>query len=281
MSGIRLSCSDYTWPVLSHQTVMAVVSDLGFTGIDVGVFHEASHVTLSSVRRDPTGRAEKLRADADRVGLAVADVFLTSAPDLARLCPTSRETGDQAELADIFGAVLEFAKASGSAGVTLLPGVVLPGQPVDDAITLAAEGLAPLVRAGEAFGLAVSVEPHVGSCIETPAATRLLLDRCPGLMLTLDPSHYAFQGWDVASIVSLIDRTRHVQIRPAAEGVMQALVAEDSVDLPAFISALKSDGYAGWVAAEYVWMEKWDCNRVDNTGETALLKRRLAGLIEG
>jgi len=280
MTAIRLSCSDYTWPVLAHQTVMAVVADLGFTGIDVGVFHEASHVTLSSVRRDPTERAEQVRTDADRAGLAVADVFLTAAPDLARLCPTSRVPGDQAELSDLFGQVLEFARVTGSAGVTLLPGVVAPGQAVDDAIDLAAEGLAPLVRAGERVGLAVSVEPHVGSCIESPAATRQLLDLCPGLMLTLDPSHYAFQGWDVASIVGLIDRTRHVQVRPAAEGVMQALVAEDTVDLPAFISALKAGAYAGWVAAEYVWMEKWDCNRVDNTGETALLKRRLTELIE-
>jgi sugar phosphate isomerase/epimerase len=276
---MKLSCSDYTWPVLSHEAVMAVIADLGFAGVDIGVFHEASHVTLSSVRRDPLSRGEQVLDLAAGVGLAVADVFLTADPDLARLCPTSRAGSDQDRLREIFEDVLTFAAATGSRGVTLLPGVVMPGQSVEDAISLAAEGLEPLVRRGADAGLAVSVEPHVGSCIETPAATRALLDRCPGLMVTLDPSHFEYQGWDVASIVGLIDRTRHVQVRPASRGVMQALVAEDGVDLNGFVAALAGAGYGGWIAAEYVWMEKWNCNRVDNTGETALLRRKLTELI--
>jgi sugar phosphate isomerase/epimerase len=258
---------------------MTLVADLGFAGIDIGVFHEASHTKLSAVTRDPAGAAAAVKGLAEAAGLEVSDVFLTADPDLGRMCPTSRVDEDQAHLREIFDRVLSFAVACGSPGVTMLPGIVQEGQAVEAAIDLAAEGLAPLVHAGQELGLGVSVEPHVGSCIESPAATRRLLDRCPGLTLTLDPSHFAYQGWQVPEIVELIDRTRHVQIRPAAEGVMQALVSEDAVDLRGFVSALSAGGYSGWVAAEYVWMEKWNCNRVDNTGETYLLKNKLLELI--
>lgn len=276
---IRLSCSDYTWPLLGHDAAMTVIADLGFTGVDIGVFHEASHVTLSSVRADPRRRGKEIGAAAQRHGLAIADVFLTADPDLARLSPSSRTGDDESRLRVLFEDVLTFAATAGSRGVTLLPGVVEPGVDPRVALQRSAETLADLVAQGAAHDLAVSVEPHVGSCIESPADTQTLLDKCPGLMVTLDPSHYAYQGWTVPSILGLIDRTRHVQIRPARPGVMQTLVSEDNVDLALFISALVASGYDGWVAAEYVWMEKWDCNRVDNTGETFLLRQKLHALI--
>lgn len=276
---IRLSCSDYTWPLLSHDTAMTVISDLGFTGVDIGVFHEASHVTVSSVQADPVHRAEQVRSAAERHGLSIADVFLTADADLARLSPSSRFADDENRLRALFEDVLTFAEATGSRGVTLLPGVVEPGVDPLEALQRCAYTLRDLVAQGRAHDLAVSVEPHVGSCIESPEDTRLLLDECPGLMVTLDPSHYAYQGWTVPSILGLIERTRHVQIRPARTGVMQALVAEDDVDLALLISTLVESGYDGWVAAEYVWMEKWDCNRVDNTSETFLLRRTLHELI--
>jgi sugar phosphate isomerase/epimerase len=276
---IRLSCSDYTWPYIGHDAAMTVVADLGFSGIDIGVFHEASHVALSSIRGKAHRRAEEIRSAADGHGLTIADVFLTADPDLSRLSPTSRSGEDQRELRKLFQDILEFAEHAGSGGVTLLPGVIDPGVSPQEAIERSAETLAEFVAEGAHRGLGVSVEPHVGSCIESPEATRLLLDECPGLMLTLDPSHYAYQGWTVPAILGLIDRTRHVQIRPARTGVMQATVAEDDVDLELFVSTLMASGYDGWVATEYVWMEKWDCNRVDNTSETFLLRQKLHALM--
>ncbi|MDO9173684.1 MAG: TIM barrel protein, partial [Actinomycetota bacterium] len=178
---ISLSCADYTWPVLGHRTVLAVIADLGFTGVDIGVFGDATHVTVPSVVADPRRRAAEVRRDVETAGLQVADVFLTSSLELGRVTPTSRAGDDVAELRSIFRATAEFAAALDAPGVTLLPGVVAEGQTVAEAITLAAEGLAPLVEIGEELGLAVSVEPHFGSCIETPEATAALLDSCPGL----------------------------------------------------------------------------------------------------
>lgn len=277
---VRLSCNDYAWPVLGHPTVLAVIRDLGFEGVDIGLFAEATHVTLSSVMSGPERRAGEVAALVHDAGLVVADVFLTSSMEIDRLTPTSRRDDDVDELRAIFRATVDFAAALGAPGVTLLPGVVADAQPVDEAITMAAEGLAPLVDIGADRGLAVSVEPHIGSCIESPEATAQLLERCPGLMVTLDPSHFAYGGHDVEAMAQLVGRTRHVQVRPAGTGVMQAKVRDNEIDLAGLFQALHRGGYAGWVASEFVWMEKWRCDEVDNTGEAARLRDVMRQLMQ-
>jgi sugar phosphate isomerase/epimerase len=276
---IRLSCADYGWPSVRLPTALAVISDLGFNGVDIGVFGDVTHVTVRSVTDDPAARAATVAADARGVGLDVADVFLTASLDLARVTPTSRYGDDQEELRRIFRAMVEFALALDAPGVTLLPGVVARGQSVSEAIRLAAEGLAPLVAMGAEAGRSVSIEPHVGSCIESPGATGDLLARCDGLTVTLDASHFAYQGWPVETMLDLLPRTRHVQIRPAGTGVMQAKVRDNGLDLGLLVRSLVASGYSSWIASEYVWMEKWVCDEVDNTGESGLLRELLVDLL--
>ncbi len=277
--SIAVSCDDYAWPVLSHRTVLTIIAELGFTGVDIGLFHEATHVKLSTVRSAPERRAEEVRADVAAAGLAVADVFLTSSGEIERLTPTSRHADDVDVLRGIFDATVRFALGVGAPGITLLPGVVADGQSVSAAIGLAAEGLAPLVEMGAQAGLGVSIEPHVGSCVENPEATADLLDRCPGLTVTLDPSHFEYAGFPVSTMLPLLPRTRHVQIRPGGPGVMQCRVPDDQVDLPALIDGLRAIDYSGWIASEYVWMDKWGCDRVDNTAESARLGARIRELL--
>jgi sugar phosphate isomerase/epimerase len=186
---------------------------------------------------------------------------------------------DVAELREIFRATVEFAAELDAPGVTLLPGVVADGQSVADAIALSAEGLAPLVDIGRERGLAVSVEPHFGSCIETPEATAELLDACPGLTVTLDPSHFIFLDCSTERMTALSARTRHVQIRPGGPGVMQCKVRDNEIDLQLLLGSLHATGYDGWIASEYVWMEKWRCDEVDNTSESKRLHDLLAASV--
>jgi hydroxypyruvate isomerase len=46
--------------------------------------------------------------------------------------------------------------------------------------------------------------------------------------------------------------------------------------VPLLHRSLHAAGYNGWIACEYVWMEKWRCDEVDNTSETKLLRELLA-----
>lgn len=276
---IGLSCSDYSWPKLSHETVMKVVSNLGFRAIDIGIFNTQTHVTVPEILQDPVSVAKQVFGYARHECLAVADVFLTSGVTLEELSPTSRVSGEWEKLQEIFSKVVDFAKIVGARGVTLLPGVVEPGQSHEAAMRLSAERLTVLASIASRKNLATSVEPHVGSLIEDPTSTLKLLELCPGLTLTLDPSHFGYLGFSVQDMLPLVPRTRHVQIRPAGLGIMQTRLCENQLDLELLINELIRNSYSGWIASEFVWMEKWKCDRVDNTTESFFLRSYLQKLL--
>ena len=254
---------------------MAVAADLGFMGIDVGVFGDDSHVKLSAILQDPVAEAARVRRAAQAAGLAVADVFLIPSSDLEEMAPNHPDPIVRKASFELYRKTIEFACALGAPGVTLLPGVCFAADTVEDAITRAAEALARRVELASSFGLGLSVEGHTGSCVETPEHFAELLKQTPGLGATLDPGHYAYGGFTVSDLTPLLSRTRHVQVRPCGPGLMQGRLPDNEFDLESFLEDLKSADYSGWIATEFVWMEKWSCDRVDNTSETARLKRYL------
>jgi sugar phosphate isomerase/epimerase len=278
---VKLSSADYTWPALSHDVAMAVVADLGLAGIDIGVFGEDTHVKLSSVVADPEREAARVADAAQRAGLAVADVFLTPSSELTELAPNHPDPRVRAASLELYRPTLRFAAALGAPGVTMLPGVRYAGDTVEAAIDRAAADLAVRAELAGERGLRLSVEGHYGSCVDTPERFSRLLEQTPGLWATLDPSHYAYTGSSAGDLLPLIARTRHVQVRPCGNDLMQGRLTDNEFDYPALIGALKEHGYDGWIATEFVWMEKWSCDRVDNTSETARLADYLTRLCKG
>ena len=118
----------------------------------------------------------------------------------------------------------------------------------------------------------VSVEPHVGSIVEKPDEVLALIKELPSLRLTLDYGHFANQGLDVKAVELLLPFANHVHARGGCAGKIQTVAAENTIDFPRMVKALRKQSYAGWICLEYVWMDKWDCNRVDNLSETVLLR---------
>lgn len=269
---MQLSAADYGWPALGHDAVFTVVSDLGFQGVDIGVFGDATHITMNAVADRPEETAQVVGDRAARHHLTVADVFITPSLDLNRLSPTAADPEEQEAGINLLKACCRFARDLGVSGITMLPGNPRLGDTPDDALTAAAEGLRPRVDVASQYELELSVEPHTGSCIATPEATASLLEAVPGLRITLDPAHFVYQGFQFDSWQHLIDASRHIQLRPSRAGVMQARVPDDDLGLPRVVRACESRGYSGWLASEFVWIETWDCDRVDNTSESARLR---------
>lgn len=277
---MRFSCADYTWPALSHPVVAAIIADLGFTGIDIGVFADDTHVKLSTVLSDATAAADNVMASIASSGLEVADVFLISGRTVEDLTPNHPDPAIRQESLQHFEATLRFALRLGAPGVTILPGVVFPDETVEQAIERAATQLRPRVERAHDVGLELSVEGHSGSCVDTPQRFATLLALTPGLKATLDPSHYAYAGYQAPDLDVLVANSRHVQVRPSGPDLMQGRLVDNSFDLRYLVGALRAAHYGGWLATEFVWMEKWACDRVDNTSETARLRHYLQELDE-
>lgn len=276
---LRLSCADSAFPRLSHEGSLTVVRDLGFEAVDVCSFSGYDHTPPEVVLADPSAAADFVRRRLDAATLRAADVFPIVGDSFEEFAPNHPDDSIRAESLAQFGAYVTFARALGSPGLTILPGVLFDGIDHRRSLEVAAEGLQRRAQiAGEA-GLHLGFEPHFGSVAATPDRALELLGLAPGVGLTLDYSHFVYQGFPEHDVDPLLERTLHLHVRQAAPGDMQARAREGTIDFARVRDRLLELGYDGYFALEYQWEEGWlDFTRVDCITETAELRDLLLGV---
>jgi sugar phosphate isomerase/epimerase len=189
----RLACADSAFPKLSHDVALQVIRDLGVGAVDICVFPVYGHTAPADVHAEPIAAADAVLPRLERAGLAVADVFLILGgfQEVAVNHPDAEVRRDA--LAH-FEQAVRFAGRLGAPGLTVLPGADFDGVRREDGLRLAAQELERRAQiAGEA-GLALSIEPHYQSIVETPDRTLELLELAPAVMLALDYSQFVYQG---------------------------------------------------------------------------------------
>lgn len=273
--AMRLACADYTWPAAAHALALDIIRGLGFEAVDIGLMAGRSHIRPEVVGDEVAAWAGRVRERCETRGLAVSDVFAQPA-SFEVMAVNHPDAAEQERAAAFFRNSLEFARRLGSPGLTLLPGIVFGSEDREQAAKRAADGLRWRVAEAAAAGVAVSVEPHVGSVIDTPARAAALVEMTPGLTLTLDYGHFVAAGVAEETIEPLVRHARHVQCRGGAPGLLQAGMSASTIDFPRMVRRLAAAGYTGFLACEYVWSEWQHCNEVDNLTETAALRDVLA-----
>lgn len=263
---------DASFPRLSHPTALLVIKDLGFSATDIGVMagYQSNHPEV--VVEDPDGSAEAVLRALDLVELEVADVFAILGDPFSELAVNHPDELVREESRRQFEQILRFARRLEPPGVTILPGVVFEGIDPQESRALAARELQFRAEVAKDAGLALSVEPHYQSIASTPTETLELLEQAPDLTLTLDYSHFIYQGIGQAEVDELIPRSRHLHLRPAAPGDMQTRAGEGTIDFDAVVERLAQDGYAGYLGIEFCWEEWMGLNDADCVSETAVLR---------
>jgi sugar phosphate isomerase/epimerase len=269
---MRLSCADYTWPLLPHAGALDLIRALGCDAVDLGFMSNRSHVRPERAHGSVPATAGAIRERVESRGLAVADVFAIPFTDFETMSANNPNPAEQARSMEFFADAVEFASLVGAPGLTTLPGVIFEGDTFGQALARSAEGLNRRVELAAARGLAISVEPHTGSLIDTPDKTLQLLERVPGLQITLDYAHYIYGGIEQRQIDPLLPYARHLQCRAGRPGGLQVAVAVDAIEWAPVVATLNAQGYEGYLALEYTWQEWLDCNRVDTVAESALLR---------
>ena len=97
----------------------------------------------------------------------------------------------------------------------------------------------------------------MGFLIDTAEKVGDLLDAVDGLTLTLDVSIMFFCGMTTEEIASFAPRTRHVQSRPGSRDKVQVRLKNNKTDFGPILDSLHEACYRGWIATEFVWMERW------------------------
>ena len=278
---MRLSCADYSFPLLPYDVNLALIKGLEFDAVDVAVFSGNPNNSAEDVIADPIGVGRRIKGMANDYGLVVADVFpivitdFRPVFDVQSAAPNNPSPVVRQQARDDFRRFIEFTLVCESPGLTILPGCPFEDSDPSRDWGLATEELAWRVEVAQDAGLELGFEPHIGSITETPEVTAQFVLEVPGLKVCLDFAHFVYQGITPERIETLLPISRHHQIRQAATGVMQAISYEGTIDIKRLVNKLAAMDYQGFLAAEYVWMQKWACDRVDNLCETIYVRDQI------
>lgn len=269
---MKLSCADFTFPLLPHNDALSLIRMLGVEGVDLGVFSGRSHLQPGQIVGKPAKAAVEFKGRLDDCGLSLADVFLQVGEhpgDQAANCP---DPAVRAGARDVFLKVLEFAKEAGAVHLTGLPGVSFDGIADSDGLKLAAEEASWRATEARKAEITYSVEPHVGSIAPTPQAAADLVRMAEGVTLTLDYGHFIYAGFSNEDVHALLPFASHFHARGGAPKRLQSTMSENTIAFPEILRRFQSGGYKGWICLEYVWVDWEGCNRTDNVSETILLR---------
>jgi sugar phosphate isomerase/epimerase len=281
-SPISLSLADLAFPLVDYELVFQIAASLGFDGLDLCAHPVMTHTTAAAIINDSPGVARRALELYEAYGLVVSD-FFPQADDMSptadggyvsALAPNVPGATRQRAARDWFRSMLEFALMVGAPGLTLLPGVLWDDDPASS-LARASEELAWRVAEGAAHDVAISVEPHLNSIIDTPSTCLELVSRTPGLRLTVDYSHFARSGYLDSEAEPLLPYARHIHARCARKGALQVAMRENVIDFTRMMRCLLGLDYAGYVCCENLWFRPLDADTVDNLSETVLLRNLL------
>ena len=242
---MKLSATSWSFPHCTLAESSAIVAALGLDGIDVGYFYRSS-LDKERLFEKPESYGDELR---EQLPVPAANLYHLFGADLGER--NLAGPVDDRNLED-FSKALTFCRSAGIPSVFVLPGMLGPGQSRRQALAATAENLRRMVEAADGAGVAVTVEPHVHSYLESPELTLELVALVPGLSVCLDPAHFAAMGYRQDEIETMSPHAGHVHLRQARPGVLQAKLEEGTLNFPAFLASLRDSGYSGWLAIEYV-----------------------------
>lgn len=273
MTELKLSCADFTFPLLPHDRVLDLVAMLGFTGIDIGLFTGRSHITAETEFNNISASANILKKKAADRGLVVTDVYLQLDNNLAKFAINHPEIQKRDYARERFLQFVEYAEATGADHITCLPGMLFADEPAETSIQRCYEELRWRIEKVKPTSLQLSIEAHTGSPFINPANAIALIKAVPGLTLTLDYTHFIRDGFSQQDADALLPYASHFHARGAKKGRLQTSVTENVIDYPTIIQKMKSMDYEGWIGLEYIWIEWEQCNQADTLSETIRLKK--------
>jgi sugar phosphate isomerase/epimerase len=287
---MKLACADFSFPLLEHDHALALIKMLGVEGVDLALMGNRSHVRPEQVREDIEAWTARLRDRVRGHDLEVADLFVIPWTDFETLAPNHPDPEERQASRQLFAELSDVASALSAGGITLLPGIHWETESWEASFDRAAEEWRWRVSVAQSKGVRVSIEPHFGSIVQTPDSVLRLVEEVQGLELTLDYTHFVFQGIAEHEVDPLLPHARHFHARGATRERLQATLRENTIDYDRILGAIVELGYDGYVGIEYVWTpaeppgSAYDMTNTDNVSETILLRdkirARLAAIAE-
>ncbi|HTI10063.1 MAG TPA: sugar phosphate isomerase/epimerase family protein [Puia sp.] len=272
MKKLRFACADFTFPLLAHDKVLSLIAMLDCGGVDIGLFSGRSHLTAESEFGQLRQRARTLSTLLEDRGLVATDVYLQLDTKLSAYAINHPQQARRQYARERFLQLLDYAGELGADHITTLPGMHFPEWTKEETIVRCYEELYWRLEKATAAGLVFSVEVHIGCPFTDPVDMQALLDAVSGLTLTLDYTHFIYNGYPQSAIDPFLRYASHFHARGAREGRLQTSMTDNTIDYKEIIEKLKAAGYEGWIGLEYIWTAWEHCNEADTLSETIRLR---------
>ncbi|MBX3256880.1 MAG: sugar phosphate isomerase/epimerase [Chitinophagaceae bacterium] len=273
MKKIKISCADFTFPLLPHDKVLDLIAMLDCEGVDIGLFTGRSHIQAGTEFDRLEEKAKLLQQKAADRGLAIADIYLQLDNDLAKFAINHPDAKKRNYAREQFLKLIEYAQYANAEHITCLPGMTFPDiESLTDSVQRSYEELSWRVEQVNKTSLSFSIEAHVGSPYTDPKEVVALVKSVPGLYITLDYTHFIRNGYSQQEADILLPYANHFHARGAQPGKLQSSVADNTIDYEKIVQQLKAGNYAGWIGLEYIWIKWEQCNQADTLSETILLR---------
>ena len=283
MSLKPLSVSAFSFEVLPLEGALAVCHWAGFKGVGLPGFvnRGRSSYDPEEIGANPQPALDHLLPMLNKYELHGVDYFVQFASGFWGRSMNEPETARRQKNIAAFPGISRFCQQAKIPVVTVLPGVEHPGRSFEQDLDTAAETLRAIVKISADAGIQLCFEPHMESLTNTPEKALKLVERVPGLKITLDYSHFVLQHIDMEQIHSLIPHTGYVHLRPARPGKLQTRFAEGTIDWVDISKRLAAANYQGDIALEFVCGPWFDNNQVDTLTESIVTRDALAPYFGG
>ncbi len=235
---MKLGLTSWSLRDCSLTEAAAIARVLKFEALDLGYFYRPA-LDKAALLRDP----DRAAADIAALGIATPNLYHLFGDSVAdrNLADPRHRAANEAD----FRQVVTFCRTAGIGSVFVLPGIVNAGQSREAALAQSAASLNALLPIAQDAGVILTVEAHVHSLAQAPSVVLDLLDRVPGLRLTLDYAHFVCCGYRQEEVDMLAAHAAHVHLRQARPGSLQAKAREGTIDIEAMLGTLRDAGYDG------------------------------------
>lgn len=271
----KLSCADFSFPLLTHDHSLDLIAMLGFKGVDIGLFERRSHLWPSREFREVAKSARKLRRKLQARGLVASDIYLQADPDFVPYAANHPEVGRRRKARRLFEQTLEYAHGCGAAHLSALPGAAFAQERRTDSFKRCCDEMSWRVERAAQARIPFGIEAHVGSIVPKPGDAMRLLQNVPGLTLTFDPTHFVYAGFSESQFEPLLAHASHHHCRGGRRGRLQCSFKDNQIDYRRIVRSARRAGYQGWFCMEYVWIDWEHCNETDNLSETIRFRNLL------
>ncbi|MEO8608616.1 MAG: TIM barrel protein [Chloroflexota bacterium] len=244
---LEFACHTWAFNDLTLPEALGTIARMGFRYVDIG---SGANLNTQRAAENPRGAAAEIRDDLDLFNLKISDLYLM----LPRISLADEEKR-QREI-ELFKALVPFAVALGTPGITLSAGLAHPAEDAE-APDRSVAALREMVKAGKESRLRVSIEPHMDSMAQTPEQALNFIKDVPGLTLTLDWAQMVVQDVFHDDIVKLLPNTSHIQIRQAARAQLQTPFDRGRIDVKKVVKDVVAADYKGVIAVEYMNTPGW------------------------